>query len=989
MLCTAFGLAPLIGWSDETPPARLLFDFETPAAVTDWRSKTNTSVEWCSQSPRRGRGCLRFTIDPAKFTYGWIHRDLPGPLPRDAAGIHGWFRSPKGASGTLRLYIVRGLPGEPTYYGAEIGRLDESEGLWMEFFVRWSDLEIERGRGAFPGPEALTKSDLIQFLASVGRRTPVQIDVDAVDAPSEPDAGAIRERVRLARLHRLLRPLPRAGIPSGVGGRAPHPRLLLTDAAVAALRKRTQRDPQVRAVLDQYVDNARRIIESKARPLDALLEFTADSDLTGTPWRAGFEGRVRTVCRTIEQTAAAWRLTGDRKFAEFAKQRVLPAAQRLPPDFEGFKRGFYYTRSFWVRTLAFAYDWLWPVLSEGERRGLQTVLLDFVFDIHGSSQTGGWGRRPLHRVWNWDPGLMGACGLAMLALEGETRTAEEAILFDCRRHVRDYLTLGIDFDGCGHEGPNYLGYGIGSAVHFAEILREQGRGDLFTETNWRLIPVWLAAETLPGGGRWNNLSDCGHGQQAAPVLTYTCGRLAALAANDPPRDGERWSSDPRNQPLDYLQHFSETPGPLRLSYGALAKVMEWVWRNGPGRVKPTQFGPESMLAWLLWYRPLPRLDDPQKFLDPTLHFRGRGLVVCRTGYGPDDVYISVEAGPHAAGHDQADKGSFTLYAYGADLAIDSGYGNDGDPYKSGSSFAHNVVLIDGRGQPMRYHNQSNGWITGFLHSKALDWIRADARDAWSFRYDRDWNLVLTHPVRRAERQFVFVRPADGIPPYLVVFDDIAKDRSRRLYTWQWHLSGIYEVDLKGRPWTTRPAAWCSKVLTSTPNMHDATAEFEVRINERGRYILVGLVRAGGPTPGKSDSFFVHLDDGPRLLWDLHTGREFRWAAVQDRAEDSPHVFDLALGVHRIRIEQREPQAELARMVVLPVGSPLPDTPDAVPPGALALAATDARPGSPGLLLVETSKGPRVYPSRFSPSIQPTATHASIGSRRRAKDCTGA
>ena len=393
--CTVFVVGTSVARSQQSAgAARLLFDFETPGAGQAWRSKSNTTVMRSPDTPKSGRGCLRFEIDPAEFAYGWVHRNIRPPLPGDAAGFHGWFRASRGATGKLMFYIVRGLPGEPTYYGIEIGRLSESEGEWTEFFVPWSALKRERGKAGPPTADGLDKSDLIQFLVSVGDRKPVRIDIDAIDAPSSQTAAVIRARVHRARLRRLLHPVPRAS-----AHLVPHPRLLLTDACVAAVRERAKRNEQVRAVLDRYVENARRIANGSTDALSALRNFTENSKVTGTPWRATFEGRVRALCRTIEQPAAVWRFTGDPKLAQFARQQVVAATEYLTPAFRGFDRGFYYTRSFWVRTLAFAYDWLYPVLAPEQRRQLQAVILDFVLDIHEESQTGGWGRRPLHVSW--------------------------------------------------------------------------------------------------------------------------------------------------------------------------------------------------------------------------------------------------------------------------------------------------------------------------------------------------------------------------------------------------------------------------------------------------------------------------------------------------------------------------------------------------------------------------------------------------------------
>jgi hypothetical protein len=538
---------------------------------------------------------------------------------------------------------------------------------------------------------------------------------------------------------------------------------------------------------------------------------------------------------------------------------------------------------------------------------------------------------------------MGAAGIGMLALEGETRTGEKAILVDCRRHLRDYLTLGIDKDGCGHEGPSYIGYGIGGGVQFIEILRRQGRDDLFVASNYDISAPWFVSETLPGGGRWNNLSDCGHGQAPWPVYSYACGRLAELAKADPARPGERLPSPSASAGIDFLSHFSEVPGERQLSYGALAGLMSWVWQNGPGRNPPSQYDGPRALGFLLLWRPFPAIADPATVLPLGKHFRGRGLVVSRSGFGPQDLYLAVEAGPHAAGHDQCDKGTFTLYGYGADLVIDSGYGNDGEQLKSGSSYAHNVVLIDGQGQPMRYHNQSSGEITGFHHSDLLDWIRVDARDAWGIRYDGDWRPSKTTPVERAERTLLYVRGAEGVPPYVVVMDDIRKDASERDYTWQWHIPSSMAFDIAATPWRAAAQPSTHAVLTSGQT-GGGSADFSFTVAEAGDYQLAGLVRAGGKDIGKSDSFFLTMDDGRKLTWDLNAGGGLAWSWVMDRGMDTASVFHLEPGTHVARLEKREPEAELATLALVPANAELPASPEAVPDGAIVCRVSDARMG---------------------------------------------
>jgi len=920
------------------------YDFEAEDAAEGWRHKTNTTVDVRPPDPLAGQGAMRFVIDPTDFSYGWINRTLPEIDFASLAGVHGFYRAAQGVRGQLTMHICLQTEGaELSYFRGDLGKLSDSDSQWIEFYAALRDLRYERGPIRTLRPEALKREDLIQFIASVEGGKPVAIDLDEVQFLSAEDTAEVARRCAQAARARLLQPKNEI---TGPG----HPRLFFTADQLPEYRAKATAGDERQAAYERLLELAEGLLKSynAEDPLASIYEFVATSEAEGVAWRGPFEGRIVACSYPIEVLGAAYQLTGDERFGDHGATALVNAAKRLTTDEAFLGRGFYYSRTFYVRALAFGYDWLWDRLTPEERRTVKITLMGFVRDIHEQSQTAGWGRRPLHRVWNWDPGLMGACGVGMLALEGETRLAEQAILFDCRRHLRDYLTLGIDPDGCGHEGPNYLGYGIGAGVEFVEALRQQGRGDLFTETNYRLIPAWLISETLPDGKRWNNLSDCGHGQGPYPVYLYACGRFAELARQDPPIPGERWSCLQLQRPLPYLAQFSEAPGPKRISYGALAGLMGWAWQHGPGAQDPAGYEARTALAHVLFYEPCTPVQDPGTLLPLGLHFRGRGLVVSRTGFGPEDLHLAIEAGPHAAGHDQSDKGTFTLYAYGGDLVIDSGYGNDGDPEKSGSSFAHNVVLIDGQGQPMRYHNQSSGHITGFRGSDLLDWTRVDAREAWGVRYDRDWTPTPTTPVERAERTFILVRPANGLPPYLVVFDDIAKDQEEHAYTWQWHIPPSMRFELGEGLWSAVPWSPVEEVLSSSPEGPAGSATFPFSVAKAGRYVLYGLVRAAGPALGKSDSFFVTVDDGERLLWDLKTGGQLSWDAVMNRGDAEPRVFELAAGEHTIRLEVRERQAELGRWLILPEGAEPPLDPTATPEGAVRLDLDDAVMDEPGL-----------------------------------------
>jgi len=920
-----------------------VLDFDTPPPDDLWKLKVNTTIDWHPAAPQAGAGALGLRFAPGEFNFGWVHRGLPEADYTDAVGITGYWRAPTGQSGQITMHVC--LAGENTlsYFRADLGRLEDSDGRWLEFYAPLSGLRYERGPIRQLTPAQLGPNDLLQLLVGTNSAQPVVADFDTVRFVAADEGKALSARAERAADERFLLTAPGETW-------SPHPRLLLSDDALPVYKARYAASPEMQAALDALLARADSIIAGSwpDDPLGPIFRFAESSEATGRDFSAPFEGVLVQQVRPFEQVAAAYQFSGQTKYAEAGRKALVKAAGQLTAQTDFLDKGFFYTRTFYVRALAFAYDWLYDTLSPDERRLVQTTLVGFVRNIHDQSQSATWGKRPLQRVWNWDPGLMSACGLALLAIEGETRLPERSLLFDCRRHVRDYLTLGIDETGCGHEGPSYLGYGIGAGPEFIEVLRRRGWGDLLADTNYQLIPPWLISETLPDGRRWNNLSDCGHGQAPWSVYQYAAARLAELAENEPAKAGEAWPSPDLTAPLSFFEQFQDRPGERPLSYATLAGLMAWAWRTGPGRTPPTEWDGQHILAHLLLARPLPESLDPTGIVPLGVHFRGRGLVVARTGFGPDDLHLAIEAGPHAAGHDQGDKGTFTLVGYGADLAVDSGYGNDGDDHKSGSSYAHNVVLIDGQGQPIRWHNQSGGSITSFAHSPKLDWTRVDAREAWNWRHDADLVATPTRRVRRAERSVFFMRPDGDIPPYVVVYDSIDQDGQPHDYTWQWHIPGTLAFQTQQVPWVAAPRMPRFGVLTTALDKAAGSATWRVTV-PGGKYRLYGLAAAGGLEVGKSDSFFVQVDGGAKLTWDLPGSADLAWSQVFDRGDPGDRVFELAAGEHTIVLSAREPQAEFGRWALVPDGTAAPNDPDGDPAGAILLELTAAQPGNPAFL----------------------------------------
>jgi hypothetical protein len=879
--------------------------------IQQWQKKTNTSI--AAPSPQS----LCLEVNSSEYNYGWIHRRfIKEILPQQSdAGLYGRFRAAAKSSGLLSGYIIVRGGNSSIYYHEKIENLNVSNGQWIPFYIPFEKF-TKNGTPLDKG--IITDKCVLQLsLSNIGSPS-TSFEIDQLKYLSNDEAHGVAAQLERNKMSRQL--LASENVTSD-----PHPRLLLTPRRLTRIREKITTNPDVKYVYNKFIEYAE--LQLSSYPADVpfgTLSNSVDHAASGQEkhkQRAQIEGMLVRGARPIEMLAAAYMISGDERYGKHAAKALVNAAAALDHNSDALNDGFYYTRTFYVRALAFGYDWLWPLLSPQERIAVKTTLLGFVKSIHDDSWSASWGSRPLKRVWNWNPGLVSAAGVGMLALEGETKLPEKVIIFDLRRHLRDYLTLGIDPDGCGHEGPTYLGYGIGAGPELAECLREQGRGDLFLDTNWKKITPWLVSEMLPDHSRWNNLSDCNYGIAISSAISYTYGRMAELSQGADSVTAQQLPAPiSLRAPVDFLAQFSEKPGDRQISYKSHASLLGWIWKDGLSR-KLDSTQKASQLAFIIFYEPCMPTTAPDKIMPAGVCFKGRGLAVSRSGFGTNDIHLAVEAGPHVAGHDQSDKGSFTLYGYGADLAIDSGYGNDGDILKSGSSYAHNMVLVNGKGQPMNWHNQSSGHINGYHQSSLLDWIRVDAKDAWNIRLGRDLEATPSpEPLEKATRSFMFVRKSDSNPPYLVVMDDICKDGNPADYTWLWHIPNSRQFKIESNRWLSIPVfdQECN-VLTTPAGEKSGSARFQLKATKCGNYRLMGLVRSGQNIIGKGDSFFVSINGEKPVCWHLQCRDVLMWKSFEPDDAPQYHQFNLLAGeTLNVTISTREVQSEIEKLSLIPV-----------------------------------------------------------------------
>lgn len=148
-------------------------------------------------------------------------------------------------------------------------------------------------------------------------------------------------------------------------------------------------------------------------------------------------------------------------------------------------------------------------------------------------------------------------------------------------------------------------------------------------------------------------------------------------------------------------------------------------------------------------------------------------------------------------------------------------------------------------------------------------------------------------------------------------------------------------------------------MTTKPEKCRGKAVFELTAPETGRFRIAGLTRCAGADPGKSDSFWVKLNGGPRFCWDLVHSLNFTWSLLKDREVGTPHILNLTKGEKvRCEIFAREPEAQLAFLALTPAEKGLPPFPNdetSIPNDGSMLRASSAEKTEDPFLLESVSQ----------------------------------
>jgi hypothetical protein len=92
-----------------------------------------------------------------------------------------------------------------------------------------------------------------------------------------------------------------------------------------------------------------------------------------------------------------------------------------------------------------------------------------------------------------------------------------------------------------------------------------------------------------------------------------------------------------------------------------------------------------------------------------------------------------------------------------------------------------------------------------------------------------------------------------------------------------------------------------------------TIVYEFIVDEAGDYVIWGKII--GPD-GNKDSFFVVVNGGEKLIWDMGA-KKYTWKAMKGRKKPSRHK--LKKGKNTLKLSYREPQAKIDQIHIAKPG----------------------------------------------------------------------
>ncbi|MBT5710908.1 alginate lyase family protein, partial [Candidatus Poribacteria bacterium] len=376
----------------------------------------------------------------------------------------------------------------------------------------------------------------------------------------------------------------------------------------------------------------------------------------------------------VERLGIAFQVTGDRKYAEKAREILLAYADkyldyplhttRNEPKIGGGRVGPQtLDESTWLIRMAQGADLIWDSLSDDDRTTLaEKLFLPAARDVilpHKMS---------VHNIQCWKNSAVGLVGFLL----GDADLIWEAIE-NPDSGYRKQMAEGVAPDGAWWEGA--WGY------HF-----------------YTMSALWPLTEAARNSGI-DLYDDAFRGMFDAPIR-FAMPDLTLPAFND--------------------------SGAVNLAGRASMYELGYARYGVPDYVDLLARGGRNN-DFALWYGEDIASDVSNREWTSANHPES-GYAILARGAGAEATWLCLKYGPHGGGHGHPDKLNFVLYARGQQVATDPGTARYGQPIQRSwyrTTLAHNTLVVDGESQ-----QAATGRLLAFGSAGDVDYVTAEAGDIY-------------------------------------------------------------------------------------------------------------------------------------------------------------------------------------------------------------------------------------------------------------------
>lgn len=478
----------------------------------------------------------------------------------------------------------------------------------------------------------------------------------------------------------------------------PHPRLFLTNAEIPGVKARIAVHPPLKATYDSILKVADGYVTRPTNLPDrggqwwhyyackkdgARLQTVSPTQhkcpvcgtiYSGWPYDDVVLSNVHTgYSKAVLYLGFAYRLTGERKYADKAREILLAYAEKYltypEHDFNN-KPGPNGGRvdcqklgeAIWLIPVVQGTDLIWEALSETDRQTLEDKLFrPAVAEVRSQ-------RMGIHNIQNWQNSAVGLTGL----LINEPEFLSDAL--NSEFGFRNQIAKGITAEGQWDEGSwGYHFYAMNGMVPLLEAGERCGLNLYAYEANGHSFKTMFEAPL----------------QLAMPNYDLP-------AFND-------------SNPTNLLTESNLWEG----GQGSLYELALTRYKEPQFAAILSQLKRGSIEALLAGTFPLPSATAEAV---QSRNYPGAGYAVMQHGTGKDAAWLCLKYGPHGGGHGHFDKLGFISYNHGQTLAYDPGTASYGVPIQEEwyrTSLAHNTLTVDetnqkpATGQCLAFLNQGD------------------------------------------------------------------------------------------------------------------------------------------------------------------------------------------------------------------------------------------------------------------------------------------